>query len=386
MTITRDAIGTYVLPVPLGSPRNYFGTGNLLPVAGDAREGFWAAVNGWCAPKEQGDPFAVGFEGNWPSSGQMCPGSTVNGQYTASPQDQYEYIINVPKARAQPIIVHLYSPAKTSTTPDQGDSSTITTNYALHSPDSTPFNDDDNPVTSCTGTGESNPRSYATNEVDNDATFFSASGWSRFCTIPASAPAGKYILGVRSLEGQLNSNSFNNYSIIASYNGTGATCDGRSDAACPAVFGKNWISIFAAASTAAADFFLSEVGNEHAGKQMEITLFDPGEGGNYISIKDPNGNTVDFTYRTADGDYSGGPTEQLDVSGCSGFPQPGPNRSSQCRFNERFVVLTVDLPSNYATVYPGQKWWKIYYNFSTAVNDRSTWSVRILGDPVHLSR
>lgn len=382
MTIKRESIATYVLPVPLGSPRNYFGTGNLVASGPD---GMWASINGWCAPKEQGDPFAVAFEGNWPSSGQVCPGGTANPQYVPSPKDPYEYIVEVPATRAQPIVVALYSPAKTQVIPDDNTVATITTRFTMRSPDSTPFDDTDNPLTNCAGPGQSNPRSYVNNEVDNDYTYFGASGWSSFCTIPASAPGGKYVLSVRTLEGQLSSGSLNNYSILASYSGLGATCDGRYDASCPKVYGRSWISVYASSTSSSAEFFLSEIGPEHAGKQMEITLFDPGEGGNHIRVKDPNGDFVKFDFRTSEGLYSGTNLNQLDVSGCSGWPQPGSNRASECRFNERFVILTVDLPADYATKYPGQKWWKVYYNFSSAVTDRSTWSVRIIGDPVHLS-
>ena len=381
MTIKREAIATYVLPVPLGSPRNFFGTGNLAP---SSPEGMWASINGWCAPKEQGDPFAVGWEGNWPSSGQVCPGSTANGQYRTNPVNQYEYLITVPPSRVLPIVVHLYSPAKTNSSPDSNDSATISTTFTMKSPDGTPFDDDDNPLTTCSGSGQSNPRTYTPGEVDNDATIFLTTGWSSFCTIPASAPAGQYVLGVKTLTGETGSSSSNNYSIMASYSGLGVACDSRTDTTCPTVVGRNWISVLAAASSSAADFYLAEIDAVHAGKQMEITLFDPGEGGNYIQIKDPNGNPVNFSYRTADNAYSGS-GNQLDVSGCTGYPQVGSNRSSQCRYNERFVILTVDLPANYATVYPGQKWWKIYYNFSSAVTDRSTWAVRIIGDPVHIS-
>ncbi|MFN8050619.1 MAG: pilus assembly protein TadG-related protein [Acidimicrobiales bacterium] len=382
MTIKRESIGTYVLPVPLGSPTNYFGTGGLAP----SPDGMWAAINGWCAPKEQGDPFAVGWMGNWPSGGQVCPGSTANPQYVPNPTDVYQYVIKVPPLRVLPIVVQLYSPAKTNSAPDSNDGTTITTTFNLKSPDGTPFDDSDNPYTSCSGSGQTNPRTYAPGEVDNDFTIFGQTGWSSFCTIPASAPAGDYILGVRTLQGEAGSNGSNSYAVMASYSGLGVTCDFRTDSVCPTVVGKNWMSVLAASSSPAADFYLAEIGAEHAGKQMEITLFDPGEGGNYIQIKDPNGNPVNFDYHTVDGDYSGTGLNKLDVSGCTGYPQVGSNRSSQCRYNERFVVIDVDLPSNYATLYPGQKWWKIYYNFSSAVTDRSTWSVKIIGDPVHLSR
>lgn len=382
MTIKRESVATYVLPVPLGSPRNFFGTGNLYT---SDPEGMWGSINGWCAPKEQGDPFAVGWQGNWPSSGQVCPGSTANSQYIANPGQQYEYLINVPAGRILPIVVHLYSPAKTTSSPDNNDGSNMTTTFTLKSPDNTPFDDSDNPTTSCTGTGQSNPRSYGHNEVDNDATIFLASGWSAFCTIPSSAVSGKYVLGVKTLQSETGSSGSNQYSVMASYSGLGVACDSRTDVTCPTVVGRNWISVLATSSSSNARFFLAEIDPIHAGKQMEITLFDPGEGGNYIQILDPNGNPVTFDYRTADNAAGlSGTGTQLDVSGCSGWAQVGANRSSQCRYNERFVILTVDLPANYATAYSA-RWWKINYVFSSAVTDRSTWAVRIIGDPVHIS-
>lgn len=383
MTIKRESIATYVLPVPLGSPRNFFGTGNLYT---SDPEGMWASVNGWCAPKEQGDPFAVGFEGNWPTSGQVCPGSTANGQYRANPTSQYEYIISVPAVRALPIVVHLYSPAKTTSSPDNNDGTNMTTTFTLRSPDNTPFDDDDNPITPCTPIGQSNPRAYAPNEVDNDATILGVGGWSAFCTIPTSAVGGNYVLGVRTLQGELGSNGSNQYAVMASYNGAGTACDSRTDTTCPTVVGRNWISVLATSTASNANFFLAEIDPIHAGKQMEITLFDPGEGGNYIQILAPNGVPVNFSYRTADGATGlTGSGTQLDVSGCnSSMTQIGPNRASNCKFNERFVILTVDLPANYATAYAA-RWWKINYVFSSAVTDRSTWSVRIIGDPVHIS-
>jgi hypothetical protein len=52
------------------------------------------------------------------------------------------------------------------------------------------------------------------------------------------------------------------------------------------------------------------------------------------------------------------------------------------RFNGRLITITVDLsgynpPSN-------NQWWQIKYSFSGTVTDRTTWSARIIGDPVHL--
>jgi hypothetical protein len=298
---------------------------------------------------------------------------------------QYEYVIDVPASRPGPLVVDLFSPQKTDADPDRGVGEHATTSFTLRSPDATPFDDTDNPITTCAGIGETNPRTYAENVTDNDSTIFGVSGWSNFCTISTSAPAGRYVLGVSNIAGEPKSWGSNSYSIMASYSGTGAVCDGRTDSTCPGVYGKDWISILARTGSASADFYLAEIEPTHAGKQMEVTLFDPGEGGNTIRLIDPGGNPINFTYRTVDGLYSGGPTNSLNVSGCAGQPQVGPDRQSQCVFNERFVVLTVDLPVDYATRYTTDHWWKINYNFSTSVTDRSTWSVRIIGDPVHLA-
>jgi hypothetical protein len=48
------------------------------------------------------------------------------------------------------------------------------------------------------------------------------------------------------------------------------------------------------------------------------------------------------------------------------------------------LELTVDLPLDYVTRYGTKVWWKIRYTVAGSPTDRTTWSVRIIGDPVHL--
>ncbi|KAA0236005.1 MAG: hypothetical protein EDR02_02300 [Actinobacteria bacterium] len=397
--IERAAVAEYVLPVPLGSPKNYIGTAGMVgPPNGP--EGFWMALNGFCAPKEQGDPFATRFSGNWPNT-MICPSPLgpgpnsdpftgdsyfeVNDDYLTMPQ--YEYIVELPEARGQDTIISIYDAAKhdsATASPDLGGNQPLTTTFTLREPDNTPFDDSDNPIYGgCTSDG-ANPRTFPYGESDFDFSFFGSNRWTRFCTIPANAPAGRWILQVHNQAMEEDAFSVNNYSIFATKGTSGTVCDTRNDPQCPAVFGKNWMSIYAQANAPEAEFYLAEIEPEHAGKQMIITLFDPGEGGNYVEVRDPNGNSVPFTYQTRDGDYSGGPTTQLNVSGCVGWPQLGPGRQSRCRFNERYVEIAVDLPEDYETLYPDDHWWKIYYDFNADVTDRTTWSVRIVGDPVRL--
>ena len=53
-TITRRSTAQYVQPVPLGSPRNYLGTNQLLAsqTSGDGIENFYLAVSGHCTRRE----------------------------------------------------------------------------------------------------------------------------------------------------------------------------------------------------------------------------------------------------------------------------------------------------------------------------------------------
>jgi hypothetical protein len=161
-------------------------------------------------------------------------------------------------------------------------------------------------------------------------------------------------------------------------------CDARTSTLCPQIAARDFMSIKAQSGSPDASFFLADIGSEHAGKRLRLSLFDPGEGGNYIEFLDPNGTPVTFDFHTLDGDYSGTDLTQLDVSGCSGMPQVGTGRASQCKFNERWVIVDIDLPSDYATLYPTDHWWRVHYNFSTVVTDRTTIGVSIGGDPVSL--
>jgi hypothetical protein len=46
--------------------------------------------------------------------------------------------------------------------------------------------------------------------------------------------------------------------------------------------------------------------------------------------------------------------------------------------------LKIVLPSNYSAVYGTNSWWKIRYTVGSSATDRTTWSAKITGNPVHL--
>ncbi len=524
VTISRSATAKYVLPVPLGSPHNYFGTDNMI--SGSGAEGFYAAINGQCESKYQGDPFAVPYIANSAGSTNVCSHGvsyTNNGDYIdPSTADQYQYYITVPANRTQDIYVDIWNPGgneTNSTSSTTNDSDTITstgttkptnscsnggygsnytctttitlvgaagsnpwnntyscnnsapytctwkysssltftitstsnkpaksgsncsssggnytctvtvstsqtasssptfacnnsspytctitssytttssvetddptgsgsnvptTIYTLYSADSTPLDDSDNPVLSASGDcGTStypNPFTADSSFDSSNRTILGQAGWYDMCIIPTTAPSGKYILGVKNNTDQTF--GINGYAVMASYaNNIGATCDYRTDTTCPEVSGKNWISIYANGSGSTATFFLAEIDQQYAGKTLQITLFDPGEGGNYIQVLDPTGTAQSFvaTDEGTDDNTPGTPSSpetQLDVT--------------NSKYNGHYVQLAISLPTSYGTSPAlSQFWWQIKYVFSSGtVTDRTTWGVRVLGNPVHLT-
>jgi hypothetical protein len=163
------------------------------------------------------------------------------------------------------------------------------------------------------------------------------------------------------------------------------------------------MSIFANQTGSSATFYLAQVAPIYAGKTMQVDLFDPGEGASKLEILDPNGSPVNFDWTTPCGTVGGvtmaapsgaacnstthiagaNNVASLDVSGTG--TQPYGNLSSTSKFNDRKVSAFVKLPANYTTVYGGKTWWKIRYTTTSGtVTDRTTWSVDILGNPVHL--
>lgn len=243
--------------------------------------------------------------------------------------------------------------------------------YTLYSADNTPLDDSDNPVL-CT-------RTFSASTAF-EYEYLGSRRWNTLCTIPTNTLSGRYLVRVRNsgaISSPLNDGS-NQWGLVAKYSGASdGLCDGRTDTMCPRVFGRDAISVRAAADAPVASFFLAEIDAEHAGKKLRLELFDPGEGGSKIEIMRPsgtNGNTwtpasFSWTGNARSGSTSGTNVTSIDVT--------------SSRFNGRTIEITVDL-SGY-TPPSNNRWWQIRYTFGDGeVTDRTTWSARIIGDPVHL--
>jgi Flp pilus assembly protein TadG len=149
------------------------------------------------------------------------------------------------------------------------------------------------------------------------------------------------------------------------------------------VYGSGRMAAYTNLAGGLQKFYFAQIGKEHAGKTMEIKLFDPGEssGNAYLRILSPNGNAYNyatFSWSSDDG-RSGNNVTQIQTS--NGSPL----------FNNKMVTILVPLPPTYGSTGlnpPGditneEGWWQIEYNIAEA-NDTTTWSVNIRGNPVHL--
>jgi hypothetical protein len=69
-----------------------------------------------------------------------------------------------------------------------------------------------------------------------------------------------------------------------------------------------------------------------------------------------------------------------------GYVQTTYTNPTRSPFNGQWLTMRVDLPSDYTT-----SWWKILYavnscqaNGGRGVSDRTTWTIQMLGNPIHL--
>jgi len=378
-SISRSSIAEYVMPVPLGSPKNTFGTGDLL--TGTDQENFWAAVSGYCAGHESGDKKLTRNE-SYSQSGSGCNNGSPSNDDDYDAQG-YLYAVDLP-ANTTSLKLDVYDAEYNQNNTSDNElvnNQTINTTYQIYDRNATPLD-------------LSNLTLLSTvNVPTNSATY--ANQWKNLYTW-ANPKAGQYYIRVITAATDTNnSRGSNGFSLRAYTGGSFATCttitgSANYSATCPQVHAVSDMSIYANATGSTASFYLAQIDPIHAGKTMRINLFDPGEGASALQILDPNGNPSTFSWSTPcnpptppTGSCSGSGITTLDVSGSGTPPYTGLNGSS--KYNDRYITIDIPLPANYSTVYGGKVWWKVKYTtLSSSVTDRTTWSVNIVGDPVHL--
>ena len=384
--ITRSAVGEYVPPVAIGSPLNRLG-----------EEGLWLAISGDCSVRENGDLLAARTLAGYPGGSYppaMCGGGFPNPDYTGV--HTFAVIIDQNPGQAVTVQVYdgTYAPSSGKSTDfELRPPSRFDTTFTLYDAPGPPFDITAHAVLAS--------RTYPDRDAASDAQ------WTTIGTIPNPEPGLYYLTVSTNGTGGLDSFGSNGYGLREFAGVTPTNCSSRPtdfdySPSCPQVAAVEHMSTFASLSNGSKEFFLAEIDGKHAGKDLEISLFDVGEGAERIEIIDPDGNPVPFTWTTdctvtppasppgcsgtheAWTDPSDGSSHPytLDVSG-SGV-QVYADTFSTSLWNDRTVVFTIDIPNDYATAYAG-RWWKVKYYFGSDITDRTTWSVRVIGDPVRLA-
>lgn len=422
VTVARTGTAQFLKPVSMGSPKNFLGTGNLqMQTTGTAaqrafRENYWLAASGPCASKENGDRILTLTDGDWPGgSFDNCSGQ-ANVEYDSN---GYYYAISFLQPSTQSVDVQIYDAAYCSSTLD-GLGNSFTTTFTMR--DNSSF---DPRSTNVLTTWQ--PQS-------GDSPIDPCGNWVTLYTIPSGA-TGTFFVQVQS-SGDTNYNGSNAFALRAQVGASWAACStdltepsgGTDGASCPQVYGYGNMGVYASLAGSAAVFYLAQIGPDYNNKQMDLQLWDPGEGARAMQVLDPNNNPVDFQWQIqcyngispgtpncADG--SATPTggwrgssgtvswgsgagfksvpKAIDLCGknadsggggtyCNNNPQPFSGRLSGAKYNDRLVMLTVQLPADINAAFGGRQWYKIKYYTGSNPTDRTTWSVTIGGAPVRL--
>ena len=143
-------------------------------------------------------------------------------------------------------------------------------------------------------------------------------------------------------------------------------------------------------------FYLAQIGAEHAGKTMEINLWDPGDTSPLsasLKILAPTSTgyvATKFSWSAKKVNSQGQSCTGKNTNVTSVTTNVGNTTGT---FNGCWLTIDVALPVNYTAPTPpgetnGGGWWKIEYDMGGSSSDDAfdltTWQVDLLGNPVHL--
>ncbi len=375
-TISKSATAEYLLPIPLGSPDNKLGNQSNTDT-----QNLWASVSAPYTDYNNGDPYDTKCLGG--TSGTSCGNGNVGKEYRNT---GFMYSIEVPSsAVGQTLTVKVFDAGNYARanyanveTADQG---TVNTEYELFKPTSTPLDSSTytDPSLSMNGKCTSGAGRWIIQDSASASTYENLT--QTLCATPAVA--GIYHLQVKTsnIPGITDAgNGWNQFSLVATLGGSTQ----------PKLYGYQDLSLFNnlpnQSGNLSATFYLASVDNIYAGKQLQINMFDPGDGasGNYfVNFLQPGGTTFSScSYGVPGGSFTvASPCRIQTRNSSAGTPN---------QYNGKWLNVLITLPSNYTCASGGTDcWWKVKYDFNNvsagaSPNDRTVWSANILNSPVHL--
>jgi len=405
-TVERSSKAVYILPVPMGSPENYYGSfgpykvnGSNVALTGPSGQtlnarGFWGSVLTQGADIVNGDAYMPKYNGS---------GSNPNPHDSTN---YYNYAVWMPPGSTGGR-VWIFDPGFCDTDQTQGTGETwfsgtggVSTWYELYNTNNQPYN-----LAAQTLLGTSG--SLFTNESYSDSTEGGSGGsscrniaqttngeyyhdkWWELTgpqganqTLSGGAAGTTYRIHVTTDPGNTSQDSVNgqnNFAIFASDTGSS-----------PEVYGIGAMQMYTPLpGNSDSTFYLAQIDQQSgAGKTVEISLWDPGDTGSLtaaLSIDQPTAagwSPINFTW-TAEKVASSG----ANCNGSSAGSVSSVTTSSGGThiFNGCWLTLDVVIPTTYTA--PQSGWWKINYHMSNGSGnstDETTWQVSIRGNPVHI--
>ena len=428
-----------------GSPRGPVGSVISAPPGGavcTSNPQFWSAIAGPETPKGNGDQYMTR---TCNTGNDGCTG-TVNDEF--DPRGHFYVVRVNAAAVGLPLTVQLYDPAWVETgdnceaapsvnptslalrnnmnpyTPDginryamtagtycpgdvlNGGTNPITTSYVLRNPTDTYVPANGAPITTCvkqypgylkasntTGTLADKLTSGATNPAYQAEVAKVFHQWLDFCTFTPTQ-TGDYYLQVRTNvalggnsdgEGGYNGNAdvYNQAGDNASVKGSGNNrfAIRLKSAASGLVSVSGWqhMTIYANYSGAQTEFNLVRVIPAAATKTLLVGFYDVGDASNpgKITVLPPTDSNMSSTINNcvANGVVNG------NLPGCQ-FT----NVSSASGWNGKVQFVRIPIPNTYTcnATQAGGCWFRLQVSFPGGVNDTTTWTAQLTGDPIRL--
>ncbi|MET0420707.1 MAG: pilus assembly protein TadG-related protein [Acidimicrobiia bacterium] len=221
--------------------------------------------------------------------------------------------------------------------------------------------------------------------------------WVTLCSV-ASPVQGTYFLQVQTgkkIDGTAtpNAGGSNRFSIQAGIGGNFAASNGVR------VYGNGKMGAYANATGADTRFFLTRILPGEAGKTLVLNFFDvgdaalaAGQSGTISILPPPDSNVVSGTfanckYTVPPGNANGPPWGSLSTA-ASGCSVTNITNNQTPNFNGQWVTVEVPIPGDYDcddTTATGC-WTRLRFTFpnGVTVNDSTTWSGYVLGEPVRI--
>jgi Flp pilus assembly protein TadG len=371
--------------------------------------GFWATMNTEGAANINGDAFQPYYDVPTSTAAPACPTAQLRACYDNI--NYYNYAIDM-AAGSTNGLVYIFDPQFCATllqsgTGDRwfGSATGMSSWYELYNTNNTPYNLlDDTLITTSGG--------KFTNINGSDTTMGGPSGQAECMQKSTAYGDGRdyhdswYVLNPgaplsgggsgtvyrlhttgtdpANASAQRNANGEQTFAIYANASGT-----------LPEVYGLGAMQMFSPLELPApvpySEFYIAQVPQAHAGKTLELSLWDPGDTGALsanLQIEIPTAvgwSPVSMTWTSLTG-TSGSPQN------CTGYTQNQTGNSivtnagggSTGVYNGCWLTIDVTIPANYTA--PQSGWWKIRYNMagSGTSSDVTTWTAKIRGNPVHL--